>query len=93
MGQGGLYSVFLSIIGLDNGTLEVFRDSRNEVSYATVPLSSVLYFDDVMRLAKTINDAQAGLIKLEQMAESKLLDYNTEKTCAIVFQFICPLAG
>ena len=37
-----------------------------------------------MRLANSLEDEQAGLTKLEQLAESKLLDYNITKTCAIV---------
>ena len=84
LGQGGLDSAFLSGVGLDNGVKEVFKDSRNEASYGTIPLNPMLYFDDISRLAKSLHDAQAGLIKLEQMAESKMLDYNRDKTCAII---------
>ena len=84
LGQGGLDSVFASGINLDNGVQDIFKDSKNEVSYGSIPLKPLLYFDDITRLAKNLEDAQAGLNKLEQMAESKCLNYNMDKTSVIV---------
>ena len=63
LGQGGLDSVFASGINLDNGVKDIFKDSTNEVSYGAVPLHPMLYFDDIMRIAKNHQDAQAGLNK------------------------------
>ena len=84
LGQGGLDSGFLSAVNLNNGVDEAFEDSKNEASIATLKLGPMLYHDDIARIAESIRDAQAGLIKLEQVAESKLLNYNMDKTCFII---------
>ena len=84
LGQGGLDSAFLSSTNLDNGTREEFKDSTNEVSIGKVMVGPILFFDDCMRIASSVNDAQAGIIKLEQLAESKLLNYNMKKTKFVV---------
>ena len=44
----------------------------------------MLYQDDVARISGSIKDAQAGNDKMESLAESKLLDYNLEKSCFIL---------
>ena len=44
----------------------------------------MLYQDDVARISESIGDAQAGNDKMESLAESKLLDYNLEKSCFIL---------
>ena len=77
-------SVTLSGNNLANGIEEVFKDSENEVSIASVKLAPMLYMDNCMHLSDNIDDAQAGLTKLKQVAESKLLNYNLKKTTFVV---------
>ena len=44
----------------------------------------MLYQDDVLRLSYSIDDAQAGNDRMESLAETKLLDYNLEKSCFVL---------
>ena len=85
LGQGGLEPGYASAVSLDNGVQEMFADSDDEVSYADLRLFPLLYMDDLFRMANSVTSAQKGLIKLEQVAEAKLIQYNMTKTCFIVF--------
>ena len=77
--------------GLGQGALDspplrsIFRDSDEEASYASLTLGPLLFVDDLFRIAENIEAARAGMIKMEQLAESKILDYNLTKTNYIVF--------
>merc|ERR1711954_533391 len=83
-GQGNLDSPILSSAGLDSGAEIVFKDSRDEACYASLVLGPMLYVDDLFRIAPSVGSAHAGLKKMEQLAESKGLDYNLTKTSYIV---------
>ena len=63
---------------------DFFRDSEYEASYEEVDLQPLLYQDDVARLSMDLESAQMGNDRMENMAETKLLDYNLEKSCFIV---------
>ena len=41
------------------------------------------YQDDIMRASKSLEETQAGVTKLESMAESKLLTFNQKKSFLI----------
>ena len=60
-------------------------DSDDEVSYDSLTLSPLLFIDDLFRRTENVEAAHAGMIKMEQLAESKILDYNLTKTNYIVF--------
>ena len=49
-----------------------------------MPIQPILYQDDVARLSLDLESAQMGNNKMEAMAESKLLDYNLDKSCFIL---------
>ena len=72
-------------VNLDYGVNDFFHDSEYEVSYGNVDLQPLLYQDDVARLSLDIETTQMGNNKMEVMAETKLLNYNLEKSCYIVF--------
>ena len=84
VGQGTLEGALVSAVNLDNGVGDMFHDSEYEVSYGDVDLRPLLYQDDVARLAHDIESAQMGNDKMETMAETKLLDFNLDKSCFIV---------
>ena len=84
LGQGTLEGALVSAVNLDNGVNDFFRDSEYEVSYGDVQLQPLLYQDDVARLADDVEAAQMGNDKMEAVAETKLLDYNLDKSCYIV---------
>ena len=63
---------------------DYFHNSEYEVSYGSVPLQPILFQDDVARMSLDLESAQMGNDKMEAMAESKLLDYNLDKSCFII---------
>ena len=69
---------------LDNGVRDFFIDSEYEVSYGGLILSPALFQDDVSRLCDDPVSVQMGNNKMEAMAETKLLDFNMDKSCLIV---------
>ena len=71
-------------VSLDSDVDEYFRDSVDETSYFSVRLQPLLYQDDVARIAPTVKSAQVGNCKMEIIAETKLLDYNLEKSGFLV---------
>ena len=50
----------------------------------SVRLQPLLFQDDVARVSVDVASAQEGNAKMEAVAESKLLDYNVEKSCFLV---------
>ena len=61
-----------------------FSTSSQELSYGRVNLQPLLFQDDINRLSTNLQDVQAGNQKLESVIESKLQDFNLDKSCTIV---------
>ena len=85
LGQGTNESGVISSVSLSGGVDEYFEDSNDEVNYLGLELAPCLYQDDIGRLAEDLKSVQAGNIRLEMMADSKLLDYNKDKSGMIIF--------
>ena len=85
VGQGTVDGAVISAVNLDNGVTDFFRDSEDEVNYGGISLRPLLFQDDVARLSDNIRSAQIGNDRMESVAETKLLDFNTEKSCFLVF--------
>ena len=84
LAQGSLEGALISSVSLDSDVMQFFKDSTYEVSYFSVRLQPLLYQDDVARLAYSVESAQAGNLKMEVIAETKLLDYNHDKSGFLV---------
>ena len=82
-GQGTIEGALCSAVNLDSGVREFFQNSEHEVSYGDVMLGPALFQDDVARLCDDPVSAQIGNDKMEAMAETKLLDFNMDKSCLI----------
>ena len=80
VGQGTLEGALVSAANLDSGVRDCFRDSEYEVSYGGLGLGPIMYQDDVSRLADSVDAAQAGNERMITLAETKLLDYNIDKS-------------
>ena len=76
LGQGTSESGIISATSLSGGVGEHFADSRGEANYAGLPLSCCLYQDDIARLVENGDNVRDGNKRLEEMANSKLLDFN-----------------
>ena len=80
LAQGSLEGAIVSSVSLDYDVNKFFKNSVEETSYFSVRLQPLLYQDDVARIASTVKSAQSGNRKMEVIAETKLLDYNYEKS-------------
>ena len=83
-GQGTIEGAICSAVNLDNGVRDFFTGSEYEVSYGDLMLGPALFQDDVSRLCEDPVSVQMGNDRMEAMAETKLLDFNMEKSCLIV---------
>ena len=84
VGQGTLEGALVDAVNLDKGVNDFFSNSEYEVSYGSVPLQPILFQDDVARIYLDLEAAQMGNDKMEALAETKLLNYNLDKSCFIV---------
>ena len=84
VGQGTLEGAIISAVNLDSGVNDFFHDSEHEVNYGGVEIKPLLFQDDVARLATDLESVQFGNDKMEALAETKLLNFNLEKSCFIV---------
>ena len=84
LGQGTIEGALCSAVNLDKGVTDFFSDSEYEVSYGDIVLRPALFQDDVSRFCEDPISAQMGNDRMEALAETKLLDYNMDKTCYIV---------
>ena len=83
-GQGTIEGAICSAVNLDNGVRDFFATSEYEISYGDVMLFPALFQDDVSRMCLDAVSAQMGNDRMEAMAETKLLDFNRDKSCIII---------
>lgn len=78
--QGSVEGALISAVTPDNGVKDFFADSDEEVSYGDLLLRPLIFQDDVARLSEDRQSAQSGNDKMETMIETKLLDFNLDKS-------------
>ena len=83
--QGSVDGAILSAVSLDKSVFDHFKDSEHEVFFLNLKLGPLLFMDDVARLSLDLASAQNGLDRMECVAESKLLDFNLDKSGFVVF--------
>ena len=71
IGQGTAGAALVSQVNLDQGLMDFFQDSKEEVHYGEVRLQPMAYQDDIMRGSKDVLGTQVGNIKLASMLEEK----------------------
>ena len=79
LGQGTVEGAIASAVNLDRGVTE------DEIYYLGVKLGPLLFQDDVARLSLSVDSAQSGNTKMRSVAESKLVNFNLEKSGFVVF--------
>ena len=84
IGQGTNEGAIMSAASIDYSVNQFFRSSTNEISYAGERLQPLIFQDDICRLSLSVESAQSGNEKLESIIESKLLDFNVEKSVFLV---------
>ena len=85
LGQGTVEGAIASAVNLDNGVRDFFKDSEDEVDYLGIPLAPLLFQDDVVRLSLSVSAAQARNRRMMNVAETKLLNFNQQKSCFAIF--------
>ena len=80
MAKGSLDGAIVSSNSISKGLEGFFEDSEYEVSYGPLVLSCLSFQDDLFRLSFDPVNAQHGNDRLENLAETKLLNYNLTKT-------------
>ena len=85
IGQGTGGGALVSQANLDKGVVDMFRGSEEEVRYGGVRVLPVMFQDDIMRAAGSVEAARAGNIKMASVMDSKQLTLNPDKTGFIMF--------
>ena len=75
----------MSQANLDQGLMQYFKDSKDEIQYGSVRIQPLAYQDDVLKGSKNIVDAQVGNIRLAEMLKEKGLEAHPDKTSFIIF--------
>ena len=83
-GQGTIESAIVSSNNLDAGVGDFFQTSDFEFFFGSLRLQPLLYQDDLLRACSDPVSAQHGIDRLQNLAETKLLDYNWSK-CSHIF--------
>ena len=84
VGQGTLDGALLSAGSIDFTVNKFFSKSSYEISYGSINLQPLLYQDDLFRLCLDPFSAQIENTFMDNIMESKLLDFNLDKSCYIV---------
>ena len=84
LGQGTLEGACISAASIDYTVNKFFRTSYDELSYGSIRLQPLLFQDDIIRLSNTLESAQSGNDRLENVMECKLLDLNLEISGVII---------
>ena len=86
LGQGTNESAIISAANLSGGVTEQFANSNTEVSYTDrLMLGPWMYIDDVARLDESLEAAQDGNDRMQEMAERKLLDFSAPEPLSGLF--------
>ena len=85
LGQGTLIGAVASAVNLDKCMEENFEEEdestndNEKLYYAETELKPFLYQDDIMNMSKSAEVAQSAIRRIENLLESKLLDFNLSK--------------
>ena len=82
--QGTVDGGIVSSGSISKGVNETFKDSKDEITYGPEILQPLIFVDDLFRACLTIESLIKGNILMEQVIESKLLDFHVEKSSFIV---------
>ena len=84
IGQGTLEGAHISASNIEYTVNEFFGNSNDDISYGEERLQPLLFQDDISRISTSLKAVQSGNDKMEAVMESKLLDFNHDKSVLIV---------
>ena len=85
LGQGSGGAALASQANLDKGITSMFHGSSDLVFYGTVPISPLLFQDDIFSLSGSVNAARSSLYRVNIVMKQKQLKLHKEKTSYILF--------
>ena len=74
----------MSGASLGEGVNDYFKDSNKEVYFGRQGIQPILWQDDILCMASSLEEAQAGNIFLSTMIETKLLDFHADKSVCMI---------
>ena len=84
VGQGSLDGAIISAGSIDYTVNKFFNKSMYEISYGDIIIQPLLHQDDIFRICVDLFSAQIGNEFMDNVMETKLLDFNLDKCCYIV---------
>ena len=84
IGQGTGEGAIISAANISDGITKAFKHSSQEISYGEEMLQPLLFQDDIARVCDTVEAAQHGNALVNHVMESKLLDFNLDKSVYII---------
>ena len=95
IGQGTTDCAIISAVSLDNGVKEIFGEDNHENDHSNNGSDSemdgykdmfhpILFQDDLGKASENVDEAQKANDKMEDLLESKLLDFNIDKSVGVV---------
>ena len=84
VGQGTLDGAIVSACSIDYSVNNFFKKSMYEISYGELNLQPLLYQDDIFRMTNDPFSAQIGNEFMDTVMETKLLNFNLDKSCYLV---------
>ena len=82
--SGGGEGAILSAASIADGVGSACKHSAHEISYGEEDLKPLLFQDDIARICDSVEAAQHGNELVTHVMESKLLDFNLDKSCFMV---------
>ena len=82
--QGSIGGAILSSCNLDKTVTKYFAGSTSELSYATTRLQPVIFQDDTLRTATSLEAVKKGNLIMSAAMKRKQLELNVDKCCIIV---------
>ena len=84
IGQGTGEGAIISAASISDGIEKAFKFSTHELSYGEEELRPLLFQNNIARICDSAEAAQAGNDLVSHVMESKLLDFNINKSCYMV---------
>ena len=84
IGQGTGEGAIISAANISDGVSTAFKNSAHELSYGDEMLNPLLFQDDIARVCDSVEAANHGNELINHVMESKLLDFNLDKSVYMV---------
>ena len=85
IGQGTMGGALASQASLDDGIYRQFHGSQEELQYGSVPLSPLIFQDDLPECSPGVVEARSANIRVNRVMTEKRLALNRDKSVCLVW--------